>query len=120
MEGQMKSSDGHGKDLERRFDDVGWGLLFLLFAALALPSGTAEYASAAIVGGLMLGLNAARVAVDVEVRWFSVVLGAAMLVGGAGALGGVHMDVFMLFFGILGAITILSAVVRPGRAAVAG
>ena len=47
-------------DLERRLDDVGWGLLFLAFAALALPNGTAEYASVAAVGAAMLGLNAVR------------------------------------------------------------
>ena len=81
-------------ELQKRFDDIGWGLLFLLFAALALPNGNAEYASAAAVGGLMLLLNLVRIVMDVPVRWFSVVLGASMLVGGSAAEFGVKMDVF--------------------------
>jgi hypothetical protein len=110
-----KAIDPHKQELENRFDTVGWGLLFLLFAALALPNGTAEYASAATVGGLMLVLNVARIVAVLPVRWFSVILGAAMLVAGSGALAGVHMDVFVLFFVLAGIVTIGGALVRPKR-----
>ena len=114
----MDSMDAHHTQLENKFDAMGWGLLFLLFAALALPNGQAEYASAAIVGGLMLALNVARIAVDVPVRWFSVILGTVMLVAGSGALAGVHMDVFVLFFVLAGAVTIGGALVGSKRAVV--
>jgi hypothetical protein len=113
---QMDSMDIRRRELEDRFDAIGWGLLFLLFAALALPNGTAEYASAAAVGGLMIGLNLVRIVADVPVRWFSVILGAAILVAGSSALAGFHMDVFVLFFVLAGAVTILGAIVRPKRA----
>jgi hypothetical protein len=105
-------------DLEKRFDDIGWGLLFLAFAALALPNGTAEYASVAGVGVAMLVLNAVRVIAGVPIRWFSTVLGATGLIAGAMALGGVKIDAFALFFVILGVLTIGAAILRPSRQSV--
>ncbi len=107
--------DSRTRELERRFDNVGWGLLFLLFAALALPNGTAQYATAAAVGAAMLGLNGARVVAAVPVRWFSIVLGGAFLIGGSGALAGVHMDVFLLFFVLAGVVTIAGAILPTRR-----
>jgi len=111
-----KAVDPDKKQLVDRFDTVGWGLLFLLFGALARPHGTAEYASAAAVGAAMLGLNGVRIAVGVQVRWFSVILGAAVLVAGSGALVSMHMDAFVLFFVIAGAVTIGGAILGPRRA----
>ncbi len=110
------------RDLEGRFDSIGWGLLFILCGAIAMPSGTTEYAIVAAVGALMLGLNGARLLAGVPVRWFTIVLGGATLVAGAGALGGVAIDAFVLFFVLLGVLTIGGALVRiaadgtPGRA----
>ena len=63
----------------------------------------------------MLVLNVARIVAVLPVRWFSVILGAAMLVAGSGALAGVHMDVFVLFFVLAGIVTIGGALVRPKR-----
>ncbi len=104
------------RELQNTFDNVGWGLLFFLFAVLALPSGTAEYVSAAAVGAAMLGLNGLRILVAVPVRWFSIILGTVFLVGGTGALAGAHMDVFLLFFVLAGVITIVGALVGSRRA----
>ena len=70
----------------------------------------------AVIGGLMLLLNAIRVTVDVPVGWFSVILGSAMLAAGGGALTGVHMDFFALIFVIAGVVTIGGALLRPTRA----
>lgn len=111
---QMNGSVGaRSHDVEQRFDTVGWGLLFLLFAALALPRGNVEYVSVATVGGLMLALNVARRAMDVPVRWFSVILGASMLAGGAAAVLGVKTDLFVVFFALAGLVTIAGAFRRP-------
>jgi hypothetical protein len=104
------------QELERRFDNVGWGLLFLLIAVLALPNGMTEYVAAAAVGAAMVGLNGLRVAAGVAVRWFSVFLGASFLLGGSGAAAGLHMDVFLLFFAMAGVVTIFGAIVGPRRA----
>jgi hypothetical protein len=117
-EGELMSAPAEGaysKRLEARFDSIGWGLLFLLFAALALPNGTAEYASAAVVGGLLIGLNVARLAYGVPIRWFSVVLGASMTIAGGGALAGARLDVFVVFFALAGVVTIAMALIRKER-----
>jgi hypothetical protein len=108
--------DPRRQDLARRFDNVGWGLLFLLIAVLALPNGMTEYIAAVAVGGAMLGLNGLRVLASIAVRWFSVFLGASFLLGGSGAAAGLHMDVFLLFFAIAGAVTIFGAIIGPRSA----
>jgi hypothetical protein len=116
---EMSSMDTNQRDLDRRFDTVGWGLLFLLFGALAMPNGTGEYAAVAAIGAGMLLLNALRRLADVPIRWFSVILGSALLIAGCGALGGMHMDAFVLFFVLAGVVNIAAAVVRPRPAATA-
>ena len=112
---RMDSVDSNRRDLEQRFDAVGWGLVFLLFAALALPSGTGEYVAVTALGGAMLLLNAVRRLADVPVRWFSVVLGGALFIAGCGALQGLHMDAFVLFFVLAGVVNISVAILRPRR-----
>ncbi len=109
--------DGRQRDLERRFDAIGWGLVFLLFAALAMPRGTVEYAAVAGIGGALLLLNAARAISGLPLRWFSIVLGGALTIAGSGALGGVHMDAFVLFFVLAGVVNIGAAILRPRPAA---
>lgn len=104
--------DTPGWTLEARLDEVGWGLLFLLFAAALLPSGVAEYALVAGVGFLMLGLNVTRRAAGIEVRWFSIILGTVAVIAGVGAVAGVMIDALALFFLALGVVTIGGAVVR--------
>jgi hypothetical protein len=111
-----ETMDLRKQELARRFDNVGWGLLFLLIAVLALPNGTTQYIAAAAVGAAMVGLNGLRVLAGVAVRWFSVFLGASFLLGGSGAAAGLHMDVFLLFFAIAGAVTIFGAIIGPRRA----
>lgn len=84
----------------------------MMFGALAMPNGTAEYVAVAAVGALMLALNAARVASGVPVRWFSVILGSVALVAGAGATAGLRIDAFVLFCFVLSAAMVVGAVVR--------
>ena len=103
-------------ELDQRLEAVGWGLLFLLFGALALPTGTAEYVSVAAIGAAMLGLNLFRAVRNLPIAWFSTILGASILTAGSGALAGLHMDAFVLFFVLAGAVTIGGAVIRPRRA----
>lgn len=111
-----KVADKGKRELDNRFDAVGWGLLFLLFGVVALPNGTAQYAAAVAVGAAMLGLNVLRTVAVVPVRWFSVILGGAFLIGGCGALVGVHMDVVVLFFVLAGIVSIAGAAIGPRHA----
>ena len=101
--------------LEKSLDDVGWGLLFLAFAAVALPRGTTEYAAIAGVGAGLLVLNAVRIALGVPINWFSTILGATGLFAGSLALAGTHVDAFVVFCVLAGAVTITAASVRVVR-----
>ncbi len=111
------SIDPEKRELEKRFESVGWGLLLLLVGAVAMPNGTAEYAAVAAIGAALVLLNVVRVALHMEIAWFGAVLGASLLIAGIGALAGFHMDAFVLFFAIGGAVTIVAAIARPSRKA---
>ncbi len=100
------------RSLPARFDSAGWGLLFILFGALALPRGEAESALVALTGAGMLVLNAARLRAGIEVSWFGVVLGMVAVVAGLGALVGAPVPAVPLFFVLLGLATIVGALVR--------
>jgi hypothetical protein len=114
MEGDM-DSDKRKHQLHKSLDDVGWGLLFLAFAAVALPRGTTEYAAIAGVGAAMLALNAVRIALRVPISWFSTILGATGLFAGSLALAGTHVDAFVVFCVLAGAVTIAAATIRMLR-----
>jgi uncharacterized membrane protein YhhN len=103
------------KRLEKNLDDVGWGLLFLAFAAVALPRGNAEYTAIAVVGAGMLVLNAVRIALAIPISWFSTILGATGLLAGSLALAGTHVDAFVVFCVLAGAVTIVAATIRIVR-----
>jgi hypothetical protein len=100
------------RPLAGRFDAAGWGLILILFGALALPRGVAEFTLVAGTGAAMLGLNALRVMSGVPVAWFGIILGAVALVAGVGAIVGVTVPAVALLFILLGLGTIIGAVVR--------
>ncbi len=98
--------------MEERLEAIGWGCVFLLIAAITLPSGAMQYASIAAVGVAILGLNLYGALAHIEVSWFGVVLGASCAIGGAAALAGVHTDLFVLFF-VLAALVTIALALRP-------
>jgi hypothetical protein len=107
------SFDARKRDVISRLDSVGWGLILLLFASLALPNGVAEVAAVAGVGSLMLVLNAARIVLGIRVRWSTVILGTVALIAGGAALAGARPDVVVLFFVVSGVAVIASALLAP-------
>ncbi len=108
----MPHTDDASSATGERFNTVGWGLVFLLVGTLALPSGQVEFAAVAGVGALMLGLNAALIAAGRRLDLFTSVLGATALVAGLGAMAGVKIDVFALFFLLLGLAIIIVPLLR--------
>lgn len=98
-----------------RLDTIGWGLVFVLVGTLALPDSDTKYALVAGVGVLMLGLNAALLAIDHRFDLVTVVLGATALIAGSGALAGLRVDAFALFFLLLGFLMVLVPVIRMIR-----
>lgn len=97
------------RTLDDRLETAGYGLLSLLIAALFLPSGMTEYVAVAGVGALMLGLNAVRIAAGIPVGWFSITVGAWAVIAGLGAMAGLKIDAFALFFLLLGLVTLGAA-----------
>jgi hypothetical protein len=95
-----------------RFNAVGWGLVFMLVGALALPSGELEYITVAGVGALMLGLNVALMVGGHRLDLFTLALGATALAAGLGAIGGLKIDLFALFFLVLGLVMVVVPLVR--------
>ncbi len=95
-----------------RLDTVGWGLVFLLVGTVALPGGPAQYAAVAGVGTLLLGLSVALARLERRLDLFSAVLGATALASGLGALAGLRIDAFALFFILLGLVMVVVPLVR--------
>ncbi len=100
---------------EDRLDAIGWGLLFLIIAAVALPAGAAQYLTVAGVGLAILGLNAYRAFEGIEVSWFGIVLGGSCAIAGGAALSGLHTDLFVDFF-VLAAVVTIALALRPQQA----
>ncbi len=107
----------HSVTIDDRLESIGWGLLFLLVAAIALPSGTPQYAAVALVGLAILGLNAYRAFVRIDVSWFGIVLGGSCAVAGGAAVAGFHTDLFVVFFVLAALVTIVLAVLPQHGAA---
>lgn len=97
----------------KTFESIGWGLIFLLLSTLAWPGGTVQYAGIAGVGALLLALNVAILRSGRQFDLFTTVLGATALLGGAAALGGLKLDLFAVFFGVLGVVVLAVAISRP-------
>jgi hypothetical protein len=91
-----------------RFESIGWGLVSFLVAVLLLPGGALQYVAVAVLGALMLVLNATRLATGLKIRWFSTVLGATALITGVGALAGVAINDVALFFVLAGAVAVVA------------
>ncbi len=100
------------RPLEARFETAGWGLLLIMFGALVLPQGMAEFVLVATAGAAMLGLNALRVRCGVPVSWFGIILGAVALVAGLAAIAGVTIPAFALLMMLLGLALIIGAIMR--------
>jgi hypothetical protein len=114
-QGEGAMDEKRRERFQRSLDDAGWGLLFLAFAAVALPRGDTEYAAIAAVGAGMLVLNAVRIAAGVPIAWFSTILGATGLLAGSLALAGTHVDAFVIFCVLAGVVTIVAATIRIVR-----
>lgn len=101
----------HEAQLDRRLNDIGWGLLLMLTGAIwllpktAVPQGTWLFGVAVI----LLGVNVARYVKHVAVSGFSVVLGAAALVAAVSQMWRTDPPLVAIFLLVIGA----SLVAKP-------
>ena len=99
--------------LDRRLNDIGWGLLLMLTGAIwllpptAVPPGTWLFGIAVI----LLGVNVARYIKHIAVSAFSVALGIAALVAAVSQLWRTDPPLVAIFLLVIGA----SLVARPLR-----
>jgi hypothetical protein len=103
------------RDLPRRIDAIGWGLLFLMTGTLALIPGLPEGTWLAGLRVLLLGLNAARIVLGLSPEWLTVILGSVALLGGLGGMVGAAVPEFVLLLILCGVAMIAGQLVR-GRA----
>ena len=93
----------HKDALNRRLDEIGWALFFLLTGVLLLaperiPDGTWLIG----VGIIMLGINAVRRLNDIAISPFTVILGAVAVAAGLADLFGVKFPLFAVLFILIG------------------
>jgi hypothetical protein len=96
-------------ELDRRFNDMGWGLLLLwtgvawLLPAGSVPPGTWLFGVAAV----LLGVNVARYASRVAVSGFSAAIGLAALVAAISQFWRTDPPLIALFLVVIGASVVL-------------
>jgi hypothetical protein len=105
------SRDIRNAQLDRRLNDVGWGLLLMLTGAIWLmpaaevPPGTWLFGVAAI----LLGVNVVRYRAQIGVSAFSVTIGLAALLGAISQIWRTDPPIVAIFLLVIGA----SLVARP-------
>lgn len=101
----------HNPQLDRRLNDIGWGLLLMLTGAIwllpstAVPAGTWLFGVAVI----LLGVNVARYIKHIAVSGFSVGLGIAAFVAAVSQLWRSDPPLVAIFLLVIGT----SLVARP-------
>lgn len=90
--------------LNRRLDEIGWGLFFLMTGGLLLapqkiPDGTWLIG----VGIIMLGINGARRLYGIPISLFTVVVGIVAVAAGVGDFLGLKLPLFAALFILIGA-----------------
>jgi hypothetical protein len=101
----------HNSQLDRRLNDLGWGLLLMLTGGIwllpstAVPPGTWLFGVAAI----LLGVNVARYIKHISVSGVSVAVGVAAFVAAVSQLWRTDPPLVAIFLLVIGA----SLVARP-------
>jgi len=111
----LANQDAGKTALDKRLEDVGWGLFLLLTGGILLvpdrqvPQGTWLIGA----GIVLLGLNAVRYLKGIRMSMFTTILGLLAFAGGLGEFYGVELPLFALLLILLGASIILKP--RFGR-----
>lgn len=111
--------DGGKAALNKRIEDIGWGLLLIITGgAFLMPGWEVPWATWLVgVGIVMLGLNAARYLNGIRLRGFTMILGVLALAAGLGNFAGVDLELplFSALLILLGAGIILKPLIERDR-----
>ena len=103
------------RDNADRLEVIGWGLLILMSGVLALVPGLPDGTWLVGLGLLILGLNAARLAMGLPLDWFGLVVGSGAILAGLGVIAGLEVPVFALLLIACG-LAVIAGQLRQGRA----
>lgn len=99
--------------LNRRLEELGWGLFFIMIGGLWLSPPTLPDGSWLIGAGLiLLGVNAVRQLSGITMSWLTVALGTVALAAGVFDVFGVKLPLFPILFVVLGAGMIAAPLFR--------
>lgn len=107
--GHHKVHESREAVLDRRLEDIGWGLFFVLIGAIwflpanLVPDGVPLMA----VGLLLLALNVVRWLKGIPIHVLSTALGVLALAGGIGELLDAQLELLPLFLLVVGAGIVL-------------
>lgn len=112
----------HTQTLNRNFEAIGWGALFIWWGITELASSLPDGTGALGIGLILLSVNAARWLSGVPLSRFSITLGILALVWGGLDLVGVYlslpfeMPVFAILLIVLGVIILTPELAGRGEA----
>ena len=91
-------------DLDKRLDDIGWGVLLVTTGTIwLLPDKQVPHGSWLIAAGLiMLGLNAIRYFNQIRMNGFSLIVGTLVLLAGLGEFFSVNLPLFAIALILIG------------------
>jgi hypothetical protein len=103
--------------LERRFEDLGWGVLLVTIGTIWLvPEKHVPHGSWLIAAGLiLLGLNAARFFRGISMSGFSLVVGVLALIAGLGEFFGIGVPIFPIALIVIGVCSLLKPLLEKNR-----
>lgn len=97
--------------LDKRLEDIGWGLFLLMIGTLLLlPSELIPPGTWLIGAGLiMLALNAIRYVNHISISRFTVVLAVGAMLVGLASFFGLKLPLLAMFLVVIGAIIVLKS-----------
>jgi hypothetical protein len=103
--------------LERRFEDIGWGVLLVAIGTIWLvPEKHIPHGSWLIAAGLiLLGLNAVRFFRGIRMSGFSLVVGILALTAGLGEFFGVGVPLFPIALIVIGLCSLVKPMLEKDR-----
>lgn len=103
--GALNRGDPGKGALNRRLEDIGWGLLLILTGGILLVPDERVPQGFWLIGAgiILLGSNLVRYLNGIAVTWFSTIMGLFALAAGAGEYSGMDLPLLPIFLIIIGA-----------------
>lgn len=103
--------------LERRFEDIGWGVLLVAIGTIWLvPEEHVPHGSWLIAAGfILLGLNAARFFRGIRMSGFSLVAGILALIAGLGEFFGVGVPLLPIALIVIALCSLVKPLLQKDR-----